>query len=88
MSARNFNVEHLPRKHVRSRTAPADYSGARAVNARVGALRAAKPEFHNRIALCRVANFSGFCCDKRLVIEHVQNSRFYKLRLHDRSANG
>ena len=86
--SRNGYVEHFARQNVRGGIASADNRRSRAVNARVRSLRAAKPEFHNVIALRRTANFCRLRGDKRLVIYHVQNCRFDELSLDNGGFDG
>ena len=82
--AHDRNIVHLAGQHVARSVAAADDRGARAVNAGVRSLRAAKTEFHHDAALRRLNDAAGFRGDQRLVIDDRKQRGFHQLRFKNR----
>ena len=78
------DAEKLAAKDVGCADAARDDCRACAVGAGVGALRAAKAEFHDPVAAGRVADARRFGGDQALVVDDVEDRGLYQLRLHDR----
>ena len=84
MCAEDGNVEKLTRENIACAAAAADNGSTCAVVPCIRTLCAAQTEFHYGITLCGIADAACLCCDKRLMINKVQQRCFNELCLHYR----
>ena len=84
MSTKNRNMEHLTCKNIGGSNTAGDHSRARAVNACIRSLSAAKPELHYSVSAGCITDSCRFGGNKTLMVNDIKDRCFYKLRFHNR----
>ena len=71
MGSLHGNAKKLSAKNVGCTDTAADHSSPGSINAGIRPLSPAQSEFHDAVALCRIAYSCSLGCDQALMIDNV-----------------